>query len=163
MVRLASPVLQDGTRVQVSRIGVVPKGHTVGRWRLITDLSFPKGHSVNDGVSSNLCSMSYTSVDRLVQVVASFGKGALMAKIDIKSAYRLLAPRTDTYWVAGGKDLSWLTVPSPSGSAQRQRYLMQSLILLSGAVGMMVSPLSTITWTTMLQLAPQYLTSVLLI
>ena len=32
LVRLASPVLQDGTRVQVSRIGVVPKGHTVTQW-----------------------------------------------------------------------------------------------------------------------------------
>ena len=33
--------------VHISRFGVIPKGQT-GKWRLIVDLSHPKGHSVND-------------------------------------------------------------------------------------------------------------------
>ena len=64
-----------------------PKGHNTGKWRLITDLSFPPGESVNDGIDATLCSLSYTTVD---QVVANYGSGALLAKIDIEAAYRLV-------------------------------------------------------------------------
>ena len=31
--------------IQSNRIGVIPKGQT-GKWRLITDLSYPPGHTV---------------------------------------------------------------------------------------------------------------------
>ena len=48
--------------VQINRIGVVPKGHNSGEWRLITDLSFPSGASVNEGISQTLCSLQYTTV-----------------------------------------------------------------------------------------------------
>lgn len=34
----------------VSRFGVIPKNHQPGKWRLIVDLSHPKGASVNDGI-----------------------------------------------------------------------------------------------------------------
>ena len=43
--------------LHINRMGVVPKGHTPGRWRLITDLSHPEGNSVNDGIHSHLCSL----------------------------------------------------------------------------------------------------------
>ena len=46
--------------VHLNRMGVVPKG---GRWRLITDLSYPEGTSVNDGIRWDLCSLRYTSVE----------------------------------------------------------------------------------------------------
>ena len=88
IIRCKSQRLSNGLLVHVNRIGVVPKGHATGQWRLITDLSFPEGKSVNDGINDVLCSMA---VDELGQVVAGLGRGALMAKIDIKSAYRLLA------------------------------------------------------------------------
>ena len=42
--------------LHVDRFGVIPKGHNTGRWRLITDLSFPHGCSVNDGIDPDLCS-----------------------------------------------------------------------------------------------------------
>eukprot|EP00731_Ephydatia_muelleri_P011790 Em0006g684a len=68
-----------------SRIGVVPKGHNTGKWRLITDLSFPPGFSVNDGISSALCSLSYISVDTAAAVITSLGQGTLLAKIDVQA------------------------------------------------------------------------------
>ena len=74
----------------VSRIGVIPKGHTPGRWRLITDLSFPEAASVNDGISPSLCSITYTTVEKVAVAALSLGQGALLAKLDIKAAYRLL-------------------------------------------------------------------------
>ena len=64
-----------------------PKRHNTGKFRLTTDLSFPPDNSVNDGIDSDLCSMAYTTVD---QVAAQQGRGALSAKVDIESAYRLI-------------------------------------------------------------------------
>ena len=37
----------------MSRFGVISKPHQPGKWRLITDLSSPKGASVNDGINSH--------------------------------------------------------------------------------------------------------------
>ena len=51
-------------RLQVNRFGVIPKGRASGKWRLIRDLSFPDGGSVNDGISPLLCTLTYTSVER---------------------------------------------------------------------------------------------------
>ena len=76
--------------VHINRVGVIPKGHNSGKWRLITDLSFPHGHSVNDGIDSDLCSLRYSTVDEVAYPVADLGRGALLAKIDIESAYRLI-------------------------------------------------------------------------
>ena len=45
--------------VQVNRFGVNPKNHQPGKWRMIVDLSHPRGESVNDGISSDLCSLHY--------------------------------------------------------------------------------------------------------
>eukprot|EP00731_Ephydatia_muelleri_P013826 Em0007g1136a len=73
-----------------SRIGVVPKGHNTGKWRLITDLFFPEGFSVNDGISPAFCSLSYISVDAVAVVIASLEQGTLLAEIDIQAAYRLI-------------------------------------------------------------------------
>ena len=78
-----------------SRIGVIPKGHNTGKWRLITDLSFPPGSSVNDGISSALCSLSYISVDTVAAVITSLGQGTLLAKIDVQAAYRLIPVHPD--------------------------------------------------------------------
>ena len=76
--------------LHINRLGVIPKGHTPGKWRLITDLSHPDGHSVNDGIDPQLCSLRYTSVDRVARMAQSIGRGTLLAKLDIKSAYRLV-------------------------------------------------------------------------
>ena len=62
----------------------------MGKWRLITDLSHPLGQSVNSGIDPELCSLSYISIDRVAMVAASYTAGALLAKIDIESAYRLI-------------------------------------------------------------------------
>jgi len=49
--------------VHVNRFGRVPKGPDTGQWRLIVDLSFPKGASPNDGTEPELCTVQYTSID----------------------------------------------------------------------------------------------------
>ena len=71
---------------------MIPKGHNTGRWRLITDLSYPPGESVNDGIEAELCSLVYTSIDQVARVAAGYEQGALLAKVDIEAAYRRLIP-----------------------------------------------------------------------
>ena len=66
-------------RIQVSPFGVIPKRGKEGKWRLIMDLSTPSGHSVNDGIAQDVCSISYTSVDVAVKWIQSMGLGTLMA------------------------------------------------------------------------------------
>ena len=54
--------------LHINRIGVIPKGHNTGRWRLITDLLYPPGESVNDDIAPELCSLTYTSVEKVAEV-----------------------------------------------------------------------------------------------
>ena len=58
-----------------------------GRWCLIIDLSSPDGASVNDRVDKALGSLSYTSVD---VIAAKVGLDAMLAKMDIKEANRII-------------------------------------------------------------------------
>ena len=76
--------------MHISRFGVIPKNHQPDKWRLITDLSYPTGHSINDGIPSALCSLSYVTIDDAILKILRSGKGTILAKIDIKSAFRLL-------------------------------------------------------------------------
>ena len=50
----------------------------------------PHGASVNDGINPLFCSLCYTTVDEIAAMVARLGRGTMLAKIDIESAYRLL-------------------------------------------------------------------------
>ena len=89
--------------VHVSRFGVIPKGSS-GKWRLIVDMSAPAGASINDSISESASSLSYVSVADAVQNITSRGQGALLAKIDIKSAYRNVPLHPDDRWLMG---MSW--------------------------------------------------------
>jgi len=57
---------------------------------LITDLSYPEDESLNDAIDPNLCSVKYIIVDQVARLAVLLGRGSLIAKIDIKSAYRLI-------------------------------------------------------------------------
>ena len=45
---------------------------------------------MNDGIDPELCSLHYISVDDVATAAAGLGRGALMAKVDIEAAYRLV-------------------------------------------------------------------------
>ena len=89
--RIAGPFRKSTIpQAHISRFGVIPKSHQPNKWRLIVDLSHPAGHSINDGIPKRLCSLTYIKVDSAINYIQSLGKGTLLAKIDIKSAFRLL-------------------------------------------------------------------------
>ena len=83
-----SPSAMKG--IHCSPIGIIPKPHQPGKYRLIVDLSAPQCSSINDGVPTELCSLHYASVEQAVELVKLCGPGALMAKLDLQSAYRMV-------------------------------------------------------------------------
>ena len=87
--------------VQVSRIGVIPKKSKPGKWRLIMDLSFPHGKSVNDGIDADMASLSYIKVEKVATRAAQMGQGSLLAKFDIEEAYRIVPVHPDDKHLLG--------------------------------------------------------------
>ena len=95
------PAHIDHNRIHVSPFRVIPKCHQPSKWRLIVDLSSPKGHSVNDGISEPLCSLRYPSVHNGARMTRALGKGALLAKLDLKNVYRIIPVHPDDRWLLG--------------------------------------------------------------
>ena len=71
--------------LHINRFGVIPKS-TPGKWRLITNLSFPVDGSVPDAKAS----VSYEGITEAISKMVKLGPGTLMAKFDINQAHRLL-------------------------------------------------------------------------
>ena len=89
--RVAGPFQQSLVpHAHLSRFGVIPKNHQPNKWRLIVDLSHPVDGSVNGGIPKGLCSLKYITIDSAIDQIKQIGYGTLMAKIDVKSAFRLL-------------------------------------------------------------------------
>ncbi len=72
----------------MSSFGVIPKNQE-GRWTLIVDLSSPGGASVNDGITAQACSLKYIKVDDVAEAILQLGRGTDVAKMQVKSAYRI--------------------------------------------------------------------------
>jgi hypothetical protein len=87
----------------ISPLGLVPK-QTPGQWRLIHNLSFPLGSSVNDAIPGEFSRVSYETLDHALDIVASLGPGCYIAKTDIQSAFHLLPIHPDDRYLLG---FSW--------------------------------------------------------
>jgi len=81
--------------LQCSPLGLVPKKD--GSWRIIMDLSSPRGSSINDFISKEDYTSHYTTFDHALALVSSFGTGALMAKLDLEHAFHL-CPVSPSDW-----------------------------------------------------------------
>ncbi|XP_055332307.1 uncharacterized protein LOC129584213 [Paramacrobiotus metropolitanus] len=75
----------------VNALGCRPKKD--GGHRTIMDLSQPSGSSVNDHIDGREMPLQYCSVDDAVRLASSAGRYAIMGKMDIKSAFRLIPVR----------------------------------------------------------------------
>ena len=99
--RVIGPLAKGSVNLHVNRFGVIPKPHQPGKWRLIVDMSHPESHSVNDGIEKPLCSLTYASVDEAVALIQTLGKGTLLAKLDLESAYRIIPVHPDDRQLLG--------------------------------------------------------------
>ena len=87
--------------LRTSPLCLVPKSD--GGWRMITHLSYPEGGSVNDGIDKSFTSVQYTSFDQVTNMIYTLGPSALIAKRDLKSAYRLIPIRPLDFPLLGMK------------------------------------------------------------
>ena len=87
--------------LHISPIGLVPKKN--GTWRLITNLSYPLEGSINSFIDPNEASVQYSSFDKVVNMISGLGKGALLGKMDIKSAFRLIPIHPSDFDLLGFK------------------------------------------------------------
>ncbi len=85
-----------------SPIGLRPKQEPRS-FRIIHDLSFPptSDQSVNAGVPEWASTVQYHTLDCIVSLLHQAGKGSLMAKCDLKHAFRLVPVSPQCYHVLG--------------------------------------------------------------
>ena len=99
MGRIEGPFLiPTPPNVVLSPLGVVPK-KVPGEFRLIHDLSFPKGDSVNSHIDRSFTEVHYELLDH-----CSLGPNCQMAKADIKDAFRIIPIHPNDHKLLG---FSW--------------------------------------------------------
>ena len=90
IIPLDDPTLLALPRLMISPFGVIPKHHQPNKRRLIVDLSAPEGHSINDAINASHCSIKYALVDDAAEIICHLGTGTLMAKFNLRDAYRVI-------------------------------------------------------------------------
>ena len=106
---------------QCHPVGVVSKKHST-EWRTIYHLSYPQGTTINDHILKDTYSLSYVRFDDAISILQTLGRGAFMAKTDLKSAFRLIPihPKfqtTGACWVSSGNPITTLICSFPLVSA----------------------------------------------
>ncbi len=97
--RIAGPFPTPPARPFIaSPLGTVPKKGT-DEVRRIHHLSYPRGESVNESIADQ--PLSYASFDHAVEMVLRLGRRALLAKIDVKAAFRCIAVHPLDRWLFG--------------------------------------------------------------
>ena len=81
---------------RTSGLGLVPKHD--GGWRIIYHLSVPQERSINDYIDPTEYSLSYCTID---DAINTLGLGALMSKIDLNNAFRLIPVRPQDWNLLG--------------------------------------------------------------
>lgn len=104
--RIAGPFYyRPISNLRVSPIGIVPK--KTGGFRLITHLSSPANGGVNDFIDEFYTSVKYSTFDHAVNMIKKLGFKAEIAKMDIKSAFRLLPMFPGEFDLLGFKIEDW--------------------------------------------------------
>ena len=75
-----------------------------GEFRLIQNLSFPEGHSINSHIPKIASSVHYANIDDPIRLVRRSGRGCALAKTGIKNAFRLIPVSPSDYNLLG---ISW--------------------------------------------------------
>ena len=98
--RIIGPFSSKPCNLVCSPLALVPKKEP-GKFRLIQDLSFPKGRSINDGIDSQFTEVHYDTIDVVINKVKMFDRNCLMAKTDIENAFRIIPIHPDDRHLLG--------------------------------------------------------------
>lgn len=88
---------------QISPLAAVEKKEP-GEYRLLHDLSFPEGQSVNDNIATEKGKTKYQSLDQVIDTIVELGSHSILSKFDIEHAYKILpihpddVPAMGFYW-----------------------------------------------------------------
>jgi hypothetical protein len=85
---------------RASPLGTAVRKRSLKR-RLINHLSWPAGDSVNNGIPDAEGKICYESFESALQLVRSFGKGTLLAKLDLQDAFRHIPVRPQDWPLLG--------------------------------------------------------------
>ena len=80
------------TGVRISLLGSFPNHTSQGSGDL---LLICHSGSINDGISPELCSLAYASIDDAVNIILHQGPDSELAKFDVANAYRILAVHSE--------------------------------------------------------------------
>ena len=106
-----------------SPLGAFEKRRSHGKYRVIHDLSWPPGQSVNEGIVED-CSVKYVTIDVITDIIKSFGQtGVTMSKLDLEDAYRHIFVRPEDRFLLGSV---WDYI-NPDGSVCR-KYLLDATL-----------------------------------
>ena len=84
-----------------SPLGAFEKKRSPGKHRVIHDLSWPPGQSVNEGIYVD-CSVRYVTIDHITDRIKSFGKiGVKISKLDLEDAYKHIFVRPEDRHLLG--------------------------------------------------------------
>ena len=123
--------------------------HLVLSWNHLVkyalDLSQPRGTSVNEFILEKFCSVHYSVFDDAVKVARLAGESAMMAKIDIKHAFRLCPVKID-FSVSNGKTCILWTHIYLLGAEHLQQYSIHLLMPWLGFFSVGVSITLCIIW-----------------
>lgn len=88
--------------LQASPVGLVPKKHST-KFRTIFHLCFPKSEvtSINYSITKEDHSLQYITTDNAIQGILWHGRGCFLAKMDIKSVFRLIPLKPSDYELFG--------------------------------------------------------------
>lgn len=92
--RIIGPLNSLPSNFHCAPIGVVPKKEK-DEYRVIHDLSYPEGQSINDFIPPEHTAVSYQSVYDAVKMLVEVGDGAYMSKTDIQKAFRIIPIHPD--------------------------------------------------------------------
>ena len=89
--------------MRINPIGFVPK-KTPNSYRLISDLSQPRGNSVNDDIPPVASKVAYPSIQDAIDCILSLVKSGhtpMLSKLDVKSAFRLIPLNSSQFPLMG--------------------------------------------------------------
>jgi hypothetical protein len=99
--RIAGPFQKPPfTNLTISPLGLVPKKEP-DTFRLIHDLSFPRGNAVNDHILPEDSTVQYENLDQVIHLVKRCGRESLIAKCDIEEAFRQIPIHPSDYSLLG--------------------------------------------------------------
>ena len=90
--------------VVTSSLAVIPK-KAPGKFHIIVDMSSSRNASVNDNVRRQFTHVAHSSMEDAVHLTQHCGTNALLAKIDIQEAYRIVPvhPEDRPFFVSAGR------------------------------------------------------------